>query len=127
MTSGHRASEVSQSGGALPPKLSGLVFADIDTKPGKVGETTYDGTNSCTVGRDTFTTGSPSGGRHRWYRGPHLYALGGPTTEHQDIDFPQYVVLPGCMKSDGTGYTSARIARSPTRRNGSGGTRIGPR
>ena len=53
----------------------------------------------------TLITGSPSGGRHHWYRGRHLFALGTETSNHPGIDFAQYVILPGCMKADGTGYT----------------------
>jgi hypothetical protein len=41
---------------------------------------------------------------HHWYRGKHLYALGRDSSNHPGIDFAQYVILPGCEKSDGTAY-----------------------
>jgi hypothetical protein len=38
---------------------------------------------------------SQSGGFHLWYRGPHLYRLGLKKTCHPDVDFAQYLMLPG--------------------------------
>src|SRR5258708_19799220 len=35
----------------------------------------------------------------------HLFAIGTDKSNHPGIDFAQYVILPGCMKADGTGYT----------------------
>ena len=89
----------------VAPALSGLVFADIDTKPGKRGQQTFDLFDLLYGWPQTLITGSPSGGRHHWYRGRHLFALGTETSNHPGIDFAQYVILPGCMKADGTGYT----------------------
>ena len=98
----------------IAPGLSGLVFADIDTKPGKVGQATFDTLDMLYGWPDTMISGSPSGGRHRWYVGQHLFHVGSANTEHQHIDFAQYIILPGCKKSDGTGYTLERnIAPAP--------------
>ena len=89
----------------VAPALSGLVFADIDTKPGKRGQQTFELFDLLYGWPQTLITGSPSGGRHHWYRGRHLFALGSDRSRHPGIDFAQYVILPGCMKADGTGYT----------------------
>jgi hypothetical protein len=89
----------------VAPALSGLVFADIDTKPGKRGQETFELFDMLYGWPQTRITGSPSGGRHHWYRGRHLFALGSDKSTHPGIDFAQYVILPGCMKADGTGYT----------------------
>jgi hypothetical protein len=89
----------------VAPALSGLVFADIDTKPGKRGQQTFELFDLVYGWPQTLITGSPSGGRHHWYRGRHLFAIGTDKSNHPGIDFAQYVILPGCMKADGTGYT----------------------
>jgi hypothetical protein len=89
----------------VAPALSGLVLADIDTKPGKRGQETFELFEMVYGWPQTMVTGSPSGGRHHWYRGRHLFALGSDKSNHPGIDFAQYVILPGCMKADGTGYT----------------------
>jgi hypothetical protein len=100
----------------VAPALSGLVFADIDTKPGKRGQETFQLFEMIYGWPQTMVTGSPSGGRHLWYRGRHLFALGNDKSNHPGIDFAQFVILPGCMKADGTGYTlqaDRRIADAP--------------
>jgi Bifunctional DNA primase/polymerase, N-terminal len=89
----------------VAPALSGLLFADVDTKLGKRGQETFELFEMVYGWPRTMVTGSPSGGRHHWYRGRHLFALGSNKSNHPGIDFAQYVILPGCMKSDGTGYT----------------------
>ena len=89
----------------VAPGLSGLVFADIDTKHGKRGQETFELFEMVYGWPQTMVTGSPSGGRHHWFRGRHLFALGSDRSNHPGIDFAQYVILPGCMKADGTGYT----------------------
>ena len=89
----------------VAPALSGLVFADIDTKPGKRGQETFELFDLLYGWPQTRIIGSPSGGRHHWYRGRHLFALGTDKSNHPGIDFAQFVILPGCMKADGTGYT----------------------
>ena len=65
---------------------------------------------------ETFESGSPSGGRHLWYQGAPLFAVGRANTNHPDIDFAQYIVGPGCRRADGTGYSIAKrrpIAAAP--------------
>jgi hypothetical protein len=89
----------------VAPALSGLVFADIDTKAGKRGQETFELFDLLYGWPQTRITGSPSGGRHHWYRGRHLFTIGTDKSNHPGIDFAQYVILPGCMKADGTGYT----------------------
>jgi hypothetical protein len=89
----------------VAPELSGLVFADVDTKVGKQGQKTFDLFDLLYGWPATLVVTSPTGGRHHWYRGRHLFALGTNQSKHPDIDFAQYVILPGCMKADGTGYT----------------------
>jgi bifunctional DNA primase/polymerase-like protein len=89
----------------VAPALSGLVLADIDTKPGKRGQQTFELLDQLYGWPQTRIIGSPSGGRHYWYRGRHLFALGTDKSNHPGIDFAQFVILPGCMKADGTGYT----------------------
>jgi hypothetical protein len=89
----------------VAPALSGLVFADVDTKPGKRGQETFELFEIVYGWPQTMVTGSPSGGRHHWYRGRHLFALGSDKSNHPGIDFAQFVILPGCMKADGTGYS----------------------
>jgi hypothetical protein len=89
----------------IAPELSGLVFADVDTKVGKHGQETFELFDLLYGWPSTLVVGSPSGGRHHWYRGRHLFALGTNRSKHPGIDFAQYVILPGCMKADGVGYT----------------------
>ena len=74
-------------------------------KPGKRGQQTFELFDLVYGWPQTLITGSPSGGRHHWYRGRHLFAIGTDKSNHPGIDFAQYVILPGCMKADGTGYT----------------------
>ena len=89
----------------IAPELSGLVFADVDTKVGKSGQKTFELFDLLYGWPSTLVVRSPSGGRHHWYRGRHLFALGTNKSKHPGIDFAQYVILPGCMMADGTGYT----------------------
>jgi hypothetical protein len=88
----------------IAPALSGLVFADIDTKAGKRGAQTFDILDLDYGWPDTFESRSPTGGRHLWYAGAPLFAVGRPETNHPDIDFAQYIIVPGCRRADGTGY-----------------------
>jgi Bifunctional DNA primase/polymerase, N-terminal len=88
----------------IAPELSGLVFVDVDTKVGKRGKETFELFELLYGWPPTLVVGSPSGGRHHWYRGSHLFALGTNMSRHPGIDFAQYVILPGCMRSDGKGY-----------------------
>ena len=101
----------------IAPALSGLVFADVDTKAGKRGAETFDSLELFHGWPETFESASPSGGRHLWYEGAPLFAVGRADTNHPDIDFAQYVVGPGCWRADGTGYRIAKkrsIAAAPS-------------
>lgn len=88
---------------------SKMLVVDEDTKPGKSGTATFDELNKRyeTHGflpgfTTTFTVTSPSGGRHLYYRGEHRFALG----KHgfgEDVDSPNYALLPGCWIKDDDG------------------------
>jgi len=81
----------------LAPELSKIVPVDIDTKPGKSGQETYEALNlAYGPWPPTLAVETPSGGRHLWYEGPHLFALGSPKSQHPGIDFAQFILLPGC-------------------------------
>jgi hypothetical protein len=100
----------------IAPGRSGLVFADIDTKKGKCGAQTYNALERLHGWPETFESSSPSGGRHLWYEGAPLFAVGRGDTNHPDIDFAQYIIGPGCLRADGTGYHIAKkrpIAAAP--------------
>jgi hypothetical protein len=71
----------------IAPALSGLVFADVDTKSGKNGEETFELFEMLYGWPKTRVSRSPSGGRHHWYRGKHLFHVGRANTAHPDIDF----------------------------------------
>ena len=85
---------------------SNLLVVDVDTKDGKQGAATFDALDKRFESHGflpgfppTFTVTSPSGGRHLYYDGKHVFALG----EHgfgDGIDSPNYVLLPGCWIND---------------------------
>jgi hypothetical protein len=95
----------------VEPSLSGLVPADIDTKAGKHGQDTFDLFEMLYGWPPTLESRTPSGGRHRWHSGRNLFHIGAPTTAHPDIDFPAYIILPGCGKYQWTNGLS--IAPAP--------------
>src|SRR5258707_13509169 len=70
----------------VAPELSGLVFADVDTKPGKRGQQTFELLDLLYGWPRTLVTGSPSGGPHQWYRGRHLFAIGTDKSNQPRID-----------------------------------------
>jgi hypothetical protein len=85
----------------IAPGLSGLLIVDEDNKP------TKDGANSLAMlelmyGKlpETFTVRTPSGGRHLYFRGRHVFKLG----FRPGLDSPQYVLAPGCTLADGGRY-----------------------
>jgi len=84
----------------LAHKKSNVLVADIDTKPGKEGQLTYDMLDIEYGWPETEETLSPSGGRHLIYEGPHVFALG-ENGFGKDIDSPNYTILPGCVTSQG--------------------------
>ena len=93
----------------VAPNLTRLLPVDVDTKPPKQGQLTFDWFAIINGWPDTRMSRSPSGGFHLWYRRtadqPHLYHLGRPNTSHPDIDYAQYLVLPGGpVRKDGGRY-----------------------
>jgi hypothetical protein len=95
----------------LSLRKSNLMVADVDTKPGKVGQVTYDLLDLEYGWPETETVGTPSGGKHCYYDGPHVFALG----EHgfgKDIDSPNYVLIAGDVFKDGTSYKTIPPARA---------------
>lgn len=80
----------------LALRKSSVLVMDVDRKPGKVGQDTFDNL-TLEFGElpATLTVRSPSGGLHYYFTGEHRFGLGkygfGP-----DIDSPNYVLIPGC-------------------------------
>jgi Bifunctional DNA primase/polymerase, N-terminal len=82
---------------------SNLLVVDVDVKPGKVGQRTFDLLDIEYGFPSTYTVRSPSGGRHLYFRGRHVFALG-KNGFGLDIDSPNYVLAPGSrlVRPDGT-------------------------
>ncbi len=76
-------------------KKSNIFAVDVDTKPGKAGQATYDDLDLMYGFPDTYVSRSPSGGFHKFYRGEHVFALG-KNGLGEDVDSPNYIVAPGC-------------------------------
>jgi Bifunctional DNA primase/polymerase, N-terminal len=92
----------------LAHKKSNVLVVDVDTKPGQVGQATFDRLE-IVYGKfpKTEETRTPSGGRHLIYNGEHIFALGkNGFGEH--IDSPLYTIIPGCQFHDGTSYELVR-------------------
>lgn len=85
----------------LSPKPSNLVPMDVDTKLGKNGLRTLD-LLELEYGAlpDTEEVRTPSGGKHLYFKGRHIFALG-VAGFGEDIDCPQYTLIPGCRTKDG--------------------------
>jgi hypothetical protein len=85
----------------LSPKPSNLVPMDIDTKSGKSGLRTLD-LLEMEYGElpDTEEVRTPTGGAHRYFVGRHIFAIGAAGFG-EDIDCPQYTLIPGCRTKDG--------------------------
>jgi len=99
-------------------KKSKLIVVDVDTKPGKGGQATFDeleliyGTFP-----DTLTITTPSGGKHYYFNEAngvqHRMAVNG---FGKDVDSTNYVVAPGCWLSSGGTYAITNdtdVAPSP--------------
>ncbi len=95
-------------------RRSGLLVADIDTNKskGKVGAETFALLELTEGWPDTEIVTTPSGGHHHYYDGwaddnhpAHIMALG-ENGVGNSIDFPNYVLIPGCTFADGTSYTT---------------------
>lgn len=76
---------------------------DVDTKPGRVGQHTFEMLDILYGFPPTETVSTPSGGRHLHYKGQHDFALG-KYGLGEDIDSPNYVLIPGCMLANGKSY-----------------------
>ncbi len=99
----------------LAHKKSNTLVVDVDTKPGKSGQATYDDLDLEFGFPPTEMTRTPSGGFHLIYDGPHIFALGNYGFG-DGIDSPNYTILPGCKFNDGTEYVSegnAPTAKAP--------------
>jgi hypothetical protein len=82
---------------------SRLLVVDVDSKPGKIGQTTFDALDLMYGWPATETVRTPSGGLHLYYDGVHIFALG----KHgfgKDVDSPNYVLIAGCRFKDGSCY-----------------------
>ncbi|MCG2628840.1 bifunctional DNA primase/polymerase [Bradyrhizobium sp. WYCCWR 13023] len=85
---------------------SNVLVVDVDTKPGKEGEATFDGLDLIYGFPPTEENRSPSGGRHLVYEGRHIFALG-KNGFGLDIDSPNYSLVPGSIVG-GVAYTSVK-------------------
>lgn len=88
-------------------RKSNLLVVDIDQKPGKEGEATFDELDLDYGFPETEENRTPSGGRHLVYEGPHIFALG-ENGFGKDIDSPNYTMIAGCQFTDGTSYESIK-------------------
>jgi hypothetical protein len=77
-------------------RRSDILVVDIDQKPGKEGERTFDDLDLDFGFPETEENRSPSGGRHLVYEGPHIFALG-KNGFGKDIDSPNYSLIPGSV------------------------------
>lgn len=94
-------------------RKSNLLVVDIDQKPGKEGEATFDQLDLDYGFPETEENRTPSGGRHLVYEGAHVFALG-ENGFGKDIDSPNYTMIAGCQFADGTGYEAIKaIAAAP--------------
>lgn len=96
----------------LSLRKSRIMAVDVDTKPGKIGQATYDALDLDYGFPDTEEARSPTGGRHKIYEGEHVFALGahgfGP-----DIDSPNYIIIAGSATKDGYYETVTPHAAAP--------------
>jgi hypothetical protein len=82
---------------------SNVIVADVDIKPGKQGQQTYDWLDIMYGWPDTESIRTPSGGMHHYYDGPHSFALG-KSGFGEDVDSPNYTLIPGCVLEGGSRY-----------------------
>jgi hypothetical protein len=82
---------------------SNTVVVDVDTKPGKQGQLTWDVLDLWHGWPTTETVRTPSGGMHHYYDGPHTFALG-KNGFGNDCDSPNYTLIAGCMLEGGGRY-----------------------
>ncbi len=91
---------------------SGVIAVDVDTKPGKVGQDTFDDLDIEFGFPKTLTVQTPSGGRHHYYQITDAQRRADPTRYRhvfdntgkcfgRDVDSPNYVLIPGCTIKEG--------------------------
>jgi hypothetical protein len=93
---------------------SRVLVVDVDSKPGKMGQATFDALDLMYGWPATETVRTPSGGSHLYYDGAHIFALG----EHgfgKDVDSPNYVLIAGCRVKDGSCYSDVRSSDGSAR------------
>jgi hypothetical protein len=85
----------------IAPGPSGILVVDEDNKPGKDGAGSLE-LLEFTYGKlpETLMVSTPSGGRHHYFRGTHVFKLG----FRPGLDSPQYTLAPGCTLADGNRY-----------------------
>ena len=95
----------------LALKKSGLIVADVDVKPGKVGQDTLDALEIENGPMpETYTVRTGSGGTHYYYTETDTAKhVKGNNKFGQDIDCPGYVLIAGCQ-FEGKFYTTATKA-----------------
>src|SRR6185369_1172095 len=96
---------------------SHIAVVDVDRKPGKRGQETYDALDLQYGWPATKKVETPSGGLHLYYEGEHVFALG-ERGFGVDIDSPNYTLIPGCTLANGTCYrevpSSQKVAPAPS-------------
>ena len=83
----------------LALKASLVIVVDVDCKPGKHGQHTFDMLQLEHGWPKTLQASTPSGGRHYYFNATdvakYVFALG-TNGFGRDIDSPNYVLIPGC-------------------------------
>jgi len=95
--------------------LSELFCVDVDKKPGKNGARTWELLDLLYGWPATEMALTPSGGEHHLYEGEHKFGLG-KYGFGEDIDAPNYILIPGCTLDTGGEYSAAQsppIAPAP--------------
>ncbi len=101
----------------LSHEKSGLIVVDVDRKPGKFGQYTYDVLDlEHGWAEKTETNSTPSGGLHYVYDGKWFYKCGlhsfalGENGFGRDLDSPHYSLIPGQTLAVGGTYESVSDA-----------------
>lgn len=82
-------------------KKAKLIVMDVDTKPGKSGQATFDDLEMMYGSlSETFTVRTPSGGLHLYFKEANgVEHRMGVSAFGRDVDSPNYVLAPGCVLS----------------------------
>lgn len=94
-------------------RKSGLMVIDVDVKPGKSGQQTFDFLDLDYGFPATEMTRTPSGGFHKVYEGEHIFALG-QFGFGDGVDSPNYTIIPGSSFADGTSYVAEVVGPTAT-------------